>query len=124
VLPACIDTYVNEKMYFDTNVDTNVTDTIVDENSIPLVYAVLIYALLEFTPLFLLLYISKRNYRLLREYSANRTHESIAIGVTLNRNNLTTKVSDCEHLCLINRNIYKQVIFRHFFHQCFVTCVQ
>jgi hypothetical protein len=90
VLPACMDTYVNEKMYF----STNITDTIVDANSIPLGYAVAIYALLEFTPLFLLLYISKRNYRLLREYSANRTHESIAIGVTLNRNNLTTKVSD------------------------------
>jgi hypothetical protein len=92
VIPACKDTYIGRRVYF----GVNMTETIINRTSVGnIAGAVVPLVLVECIPLFLFLYIGRRNLRLMNCFAANHTHESIAIGVTLQRNNLATKVCVC-----------------------------
>jgi hypothetical protein len=89
-IPSCENKYVSQRQLFRAN------STVMDGNErhdhLLIAAAIVLYLLLEVIPVVLMLYVNKRNTRLLNTYTGTGTHQALAIRVMLQRNIVATQV--------------------------------
>ncbi len=112
-IPTCENKYVTQRQYFYRN-STGVVDS--RKNHLLVALTIALYMVLEVIPITLMLYVNKRNTRLLNTYTGTGTHQALAIRVMLHRNIVATQVF---HELQIRYPLH----YRQSSHQCCATCV-